>query len=354
MPDAARRERYLKDMGLAEIPRYVLAENFHDFPMVPELISARWKNSISIGARLMRTENESLDAFYIQQRKKDNVISTAVMNDSVPGFFIVGYGATRVVETGGFSEGTSRKLRGRRYQQVASLFEDQYALRPLQEWLLYLSEQENNERFLEAVALINDALPDNVKFRGQFDAMERQYIFGHNGVDTPFPALSDGYKSFIGWVGDLVGRLVQSTPPGVPLKHMPGVVLVDEVDLHLHPEWQRRVLPQLAATFPFLQFIVTSHSALVASTVQRENIFVTGLADDGTSSVKQLQERTLGRGVEELLLSSYFGLQTVRPEGFWEDVQPLLTAAAAGDTDAALEVLARIRPVEKDDKKKRD
>jgi predicted ATP-binding protein involved in virulence len=55
-----------------------------------------------------------------------------------------------------------------------------------------------------------------------------------------------------------------------------GVVLIDEIDLHLHPSWQQRILPDLLRTFPGIQFIVTTHSPQVLTTVRRENIRVIG------------------------------------------------------------------------------
>ena len=65
---------------------------------------------------------------------------------------------------------------------------------------------------------------------------------------------------------------------------------------------------------PKLQFVLTSHSPLVASTVKRENVFVSDTAEDGTATIEQLEEKVYGRSAEQLLLSSYFGLQTTRPK----------------------------------------
>ncbi|MFG0532296.1 AAA family ATPase [Pseudomonas sp. yb_2] len=128
-----------------------------------------------------------------------------------------------------------------------------------------------------------------------------------------------------------------------PAHHeVPGMVLVDEIDLHLHPEWQRSVVPTLATTFPQLQFVFTSHSPLVASTVKRENIFITDTAEDGTATIKQLEEHVFGKSMEQLLLSAYFGLQTTRPDAFKAEDEQLFEKAANGDTTAALDFLARL------------
>lgn len=81
--------------------------------------------------------------------------------------------------------------------------------------------------------------------------------------------LSDGYRNLIALVVDLVRRASQLNPQphGGLLKSTPGIVAIDEIDLHLHPRWQREVLPRLRATFPSFQWVITTHSPLVMATV---------------------------------------------------------------------------------------
>jgi predicted ATP-binding protein involved in virulence len=90
--------------------------------------------------------------------------------------------------------------------------------------------------------------------------------------------LSDGYRMMLGLVMDFARRMVQANPPtqsgGANPLDLPAIMLIDEVDLHLHPEWQQRVLSDLMRTFPNTQFIVTTHSPQVLSTVKRESIRV--------------------------------------------------------------------------------
>lgn len=78
------------------------------------------------------------------------------------------------------------------------------------------------------------------------------------------------------------------TPLGAP-----AVMLIDEVDLHLHPTWQQRVLPDLMRTFPNTQFIVTTHSPQVLTTVHKENIRILGLSADGVGTVEIPTEQTM-------------------------------------------------------------
>ncbi len=81
----------------------------------------------------------------------------------------------------------------------------------------------------------------------------------------PFKNLSDGYRNMIGMVADMVYRCIQLNP-GLKekvLTETDGIVLIDELDLHLHPEWQRRVVGDLKRIFPKVQFIVTTHSPFI-------------------------------------------------------------------------------------------
>jgi predicted ATP-binding protein involved in virulence len=84
--------------------------------------------------------------------------------------------------------------------------------------------------------------------------------------------LSDGEKCLLATVGDLARRLAMANPDSpAPLREH-GVVLIDEIDLHLHPRWQRSVIPDLERTFPNCQFVVTTHSPQVLSHVRGETI----------------------------------------------------------------------------------
>jgi predicted ATP-binding protein involved in virulence len=100
--------------------------------------------------------------------------------------------------------------------------------------------------------------------------------------------LSDGYRVILGLVMDLARRMAQANSRmainGMQIMNpldLPAIALIDEVDLHLHPSWQQHVLPDLVRTFPDTQFIVTTHSPQVLSTVKRENIRIIGPDTNG-------------------------------------------------------------------------
>jgi predicted ATP-binding protein involved in virulence len=84
--------------------------------------------------------------------------------------------------------------------------------------------------------------------------------------------LSDGYRTTLAMTLDIASRLAILNPSGRNALDADGIVLIDEIDLHLHPSWQQRILPDLMRTFPNIQFVVTTHSPQVISTVSADSI----------------------------------------------------------------------------------
>jgi predicted ATP-binding protein involved in virulence len=99
----------------------------------------------------------------------------------------------------------------------------------------------------------------------------------------PLNFLSDGVRNMAALAGDLAHRCVRLNPHlgEAAAKQTPGVVLIDEVDMHLHPAWQQVVIQSLRGAFPLVQFIFSTHSPQVLTTVKRENIRVLGRDANG-------------------------------------------------------------------------
>jgi predicted ATP-binding protein involved in virulence len=95
-----------------------------------------------------------------------------------------------------------------------------------------------------------------------------------NGQDFSINQLSDGEKTLIMLVCDIARRLTIANPALENKLEGEGVVMIDEIELHLHPAWQRNVLPALQQTFPNIQFIVTTHSPQVLGGIERESLFI--------------------------------------------------------------------------------
>ncbi len=103
-----------------------------------------------------------------------------------------------------------------------------------------------------------------------------------NSVDAKrISDLAGGYQVMLALVGDLVLRMMQANPHKKNALESEAIVLIDEVDLHLHPKWQQRVIPDLTRTFPNTQFIVSTHSPQVLTTLRPEQVYLLNRLDTG-------------------------------------------------------------------------
>jgi predicted ATPase len=296
--------------------------------------------SISLLSKIMR------DGDYEELLPQKGPFLPKLFEDNSPAWFIVGYGATRRVETGEYSASSEERRRRLRYRRVAGLFEEGVTLTPLTAWLP-IFQRERPEVHDAALRLINRLLPEELHFHGEMEREsrnlgEREYLFEHRGLSIPFGALSDGYRAYVGWVADLAYHLASVAKPGDELWDYSGVVLIDEIDLHLHPEWQRCVVERVATALPRMQLVFSTHSPIVAGTLKRENILVTELASDGSSEVRQLEEHIYGLNADQVLVSSYFNLNTTRAPGFERQMRQLTQRAWEGDKNAAVEMLRQL------------
>jgi predicted ATP-binding protein involved in virulence len=162
-----------------------------------------------------------------------------------------------------------------------------------------------------------------------------------NETRLPFSALSDGFKAFLGWVWDLLYQIALVWDKDKPLTEMPGVVIVDEIDLFMHPEWQRTIVGKVAETFPNLQFLFSTHSPLVAGSLEPENVFVMETDESGAAVVKQYPEPLYGRSASEILTSIYFKLLSSRAPGS-DNFSDLVEKAMGGDEAATREFLRQM------------
>jgi len=133
-----------------------------------------------------------------------------------------------------------------------------------------------------------------------FDAEYGEVIVRFKGgARQPFNNLSDGQRTMLALVGDLARKAVTLNPHlgEDVLRETPGVVLIDELDLHLHPNWQRHVIEDLRTTFPALQFIATTHSPFLIQSLRSGDELVM-LQGQPVSSVDELPIEEIARGIQ--------------------------------------------------------
>ena len=264
-----------------------------------------------------------------------------IFSSSSDAFFFVGYGATRRVEKREQANTLGRERSSFvRAQRIQSLFEEAYSLLPLSAWLPAY-ERDNPGRYKQVVTLINKLMgKGHYRFTGEME--DGEYLFQKGELQVPFPALSDGYRAYLGWIGDLLYHVCETCPSGNRLVDNHGIVMVDEIDLHIHPKWQISLLPALAGALPNIQFIVTSHSPLLVGSLEWMNIVLMAQGIKQTSNPKRVKENIYGLDADQILLTDFFGMATTRAPAKETQLQQLTEKARSGDVSAAKELLREL------------
>jgi len=136
-------------------------------------------------------------------------------------------------------------------------------------------------------------------------------IDGKWGKNMPLRDLADGYKSTFLWITDLLGWAVSFYPRIQKSSSIKGIVLVDEIEQHLHPKWQKDIIGQLKIQFPKIQFITTTHSPLVAAsfgTLVQEDVdkrILLTLTNEGEVAKEEMPSM-IGWRVDQILASKAF------------------------------------------------
>lgn len=231
--------------------------------------------------------------------------------------FCAAYGASRRMGRDGLEQSKE--------DPFASLFDEHAPLRNAEEWLIladYAANKEANPRkkarAVDELDRVKGALiallPDVDDIRVDLDA--RPGAVPRVVVKTPdgwiaIRDLSLGYRTTMAWMIDLAARMFEAYPDSENPLAEPAVALIDEIDLHLHPKWQRDLFAHLTTCFPQTQFIATAHSPLVVQAAPDANIAVLERNGDHVV-IEQGQQSVRGWRVDQILTSDLFGLPSAR------------------------------------------
>ncbi|MBN3869570.1 AAA family ATPase [Nostoc sp. JL33] len=187
------------------------------------------------------------------------------------------------------------------------------------------------DRQLESVRqAISSLIPSFSNLRVRRSPLMRMTV-QKQGKELIVNQLSDGEKCLLAMVGDLARRLAIANPSLPDPLQGSGVVLIDEIELHLHPKWQREIIPALTRTFPNCQFIVTTHSPQVLSQVKPEGIYILEKTDEGV--VAKRPESSFGRDSNRIL-EDLMGVPA-RPQKIKESLLELFRLIDAGNIEGA-------------------
>ncbi len=247
--------------------------------------------------------------------------------ENAAGWFAVGYGPFRRLY--GASPEAQRLMSGvSRVARFATMFKEDATLLEGELWLKDLNYRKLEAKRREArvleqtISLLND---DFLRNGIRVDKIDSDGLWLRDASDTTLPLseMSEGYRAALALMIDIMRHLgniypesdLVSTENGHLVVPYEGVVLIDEIDAHLHPEWQRRIGYWLKERFPNMQFIVTSHSALVCQAADPGGLF--HLPPPGSEQVPfQLSNRDFSKikrsKADEILLSPAFEMTHTR------------------------------------------
>ena len=139
-------------------------------------------------------------------------------------------------------------------------------------------------------------------------------IFVERGYRETIDELSEGYRSMIIFICDLLYRLLINNPKEEDVFVIPGVVLIDEIDEHLHLKWQRVIVKKLRSIFPNIQFIMTTHSPTIIQGASNDAIIYRVYRNEGVTQISEPYYRNELNDlmVNTLVTSSMFGLDNSR------------------------------------------
>jgi len=231
---------------------------------------------------------------------------------------VYGYGANRRRAPLGLTAESSS-------DPSATLFDDDATLRNPEEWLLQNELIANAESPFQQQAqrqrdrvfeLLTRVLPGITDLRIVPRATGQQIRAGVEvqGPDgwIAFSRIGLGYRTMTAWIVDLASRLFERYGAREDPLTGPAVCLIDEIDLHLHPRWQRDLIPYLSRLFPNTQFIATAHSPLIVQAAPDANLMVLRREPDGVV-IDNAPRAVRQWRVDQILTSELFDLPSARP-----------------------------------------
>ncbi len=216
-------------------------------------------------------------------------------------FYLFGYGVSRYP--------TSTSLSEQECGDCETLFSHDKRLVNIEEWLMQMdyAAKNNNEVAAKRLSKIKEIICGNIfpeisdfKFESS-DSLHTFVLFLTKDGWFRYKQLGYGYQSMLSWVVDLCKRMFDKYPDSENPLEESAVVLIDEIDLHLHPKWQRDIISIISNVFKNVQFIVTTHSPLVIQSMTEVNLYVLRRQGDKVVAERFPVTNFSGWTVEEIL-----------------------------------------------------
>ena len=246
---------------------------------------------------------------------------------SANGWFSCGYGPFRRVF--GASPEAVQQMVSPTTARFATMFQEAASLAEADRWLRDLNYKRLENRQAERdqldvlLEILKDDLMPNQITVDRVDS-DGLWLADRKGIHLAWSEMSDGYRAALALLTDILRHLINTyginglterNADGHIVVKRSGVVLIDEIDAHLHPEWQREIGFWLKRRFPHIQFLVTTHSPLICQAADPNGLFVLpepGSDDQPRPLPDDEYRRVIASRPDTILLTSAFGLQNTR------------------------------------------
>ncbi len=250
-----------------------------------------------------------------------------IWSPAAEGWFSCGYGPFRRVF--GASPEATRQMVAPTTERFVTMFQEAASLAEVDQWLRNLKHKELEDKNAERrqLALVLELLRDDLMpNRITVDRVDSGglWLRDRNGVQLAWGEMSDGYRAAAALLADILRHLIgtyglenltERTADGKTVVKRSGVVLIDEIDAHLHPEWQREIGFWFKRHFPNIQFLVTTHSPIICQAADPNGLFVLP-EPGGEAKPRPLSDeeyrKVIASRPDTILLTSAFGLQNTR------------------------------------------
>ena len=223
-----------------------------------------------------------------------------------------------------YAYGVHRNQRTSKYEEpygYLTLFSQNYILRDPVLWLKdqdykeLKAKQQNTKKegisLQKAIELLENLLENEVSIIIEDD----EVLFKERNTGVTFTQLADGYKTVMIWMTDLLSRLMEDQPHAQKTEDFRGIVLVDELDLLLHPNWALRIMTKLRKHFPNIQFIISTHSPVLLLGASKDAIFYKVYKEEGNTCVSHPMKKLSGLTANALLTSPLWQLDAFTTKG---------------------------------------
>lgn len=289
---------------------------------------------------------------------KKSLLNNVGTNSFTPMTRFAAYGPSRLQIQSDLTDQDAEKKISKTY----SLFNDDGVLLNIEKDLVYWSLEGNKRNFDKVKGILHSLLPNAADIIVNHEKRKVEYIekeCEESGDLTysplPFRYLAAGNKSIIAMVGDLIKRFYEEykdhdLKKGISPAEYEGIVIIDEIDLHLHPRWLWRLPKLLSDIFPNIQFIVSTHSEMPLLGGPRESVFlkVTRTVEDGIKLQRILLD-IRDYLSHHILTSPIYDLEEESMSAVNESFSTVRTETTHREVLKSDEIMARLRAFEESD-----